>query len=363
MGKVKPPLTSKSSTDKWLGESVSLAPLPVPDFPERLLVDFATRCNLRCPMCPVWGVEDDQQIEDVEGIMGVEAARKILDEVISASPMIAPSVYGEPLLIPKMREIFSEIKSRGMPIAMNTNGLTMSEKIAKFWVEIEVDSVMFSLDATTPDTLMKVRGVDNIAKIESAVFRLTRARGDQEYPRVGVSFTVQDENKNECDAFVDRWAGIVDVVRIGLMFDTQAGTYHDMATPQDRKPCPAIYNTMPIHNDGTVRLCCLDGFRNTNMGNVFKEGVKAVWHGEEFTKARHYHETGQWDQVPFCKNCNGWAQHDYEEEIRDGLLIRRSPQFTYYNKIDRLKNWKGTLLGGHVPPPNELLEEVIPSRV
>ena len=346
----------------WIDPKFNWKPLSIPEFPERLLVDFATRCNLRCPMCPVWGVEDEDQIEDVDGIIGVEASRKILDEVISASPMIAPSVYGEPLLIPNMMQIFSEIKSRGMPIAVNTNGLTMSEKIATFWVDIQVDSVMFSLDSVTPKTLMKVRGVDNLAKIESAVFRLMRARGNQEYPRVGVSFTVQDDNKEEHDAFVNRWAGIVDVVRMGLMFDTEAGTYHDMDTPNERTPCPAIYNTMPIHNDGTVRLCCLDGFRDTNMGNVFKDGVKEVWHGEEFAKARYYHETKQWEKVPFCKNCNGWAQHNYEEEIRDGLLIRRSPQFTYINKIDRLKNWKGTLLGGHVPPSNEILEEDIPAR-
>ena len=89
------------------------------------------------------------------------------------------------------------------------------------------------------------------------------------------------------------------------------------------------------------------------VGNVFEEGVKAVWHSEEFAKARYYHETEQWDKVPFCKNCNGWAQHEFPEEIRDGLFIRRSPQFAYYNRIDRLSNWKGRLLGDHPPPPGE----------
>ena len=96
-----------------------------------------------------------------------------------------------------------------------------------------------------------------------------------------------------------------------------------------------------MHNDGAVTICCLDGFKTTNVGNVFDEGVKAVWNGEEFAKVRYYHETGQWDKVPFCTNCNGWAQYEYEEEVRDGLLIRRSPEFTYYNRIERLKNWKG----------------------
>ena len=348
------------SQAQWVDPSLNWKPLPVLELPERLLIDFATKCNLRCPMCPVWGSNDEGEIDRVLGNMDLDAARKIFDEVVETKPMIAPSIYGEPLLIPNMREVFSDMKARGLPIAVNTNGLTLNAEIAKFWVDIKVDSIMFSLDATTRPTLKKVRGVDKLEKIESAVFRLMKARGESDHPRIGVSFTVQDENKQELEDFVCRWAGVVDVVRIGLMFDSHDGTYHDMQTTTARRPCPAIYNTMPIHNDGTVRLCCLDGFRATTMGNIFEDGVKAVWEGEEFAKARYFHETGQWEKVPFCQNCNGWAQHDYQEEIRDGLLIRRSPQFTYYNKIDRLKNWTGTLLGGHRPPPVNLTE---PSRI
>ena len=344
------------SNAEWVDPSYNWKPLPVPELPERVLIDFATRCNLRCPMCPVWGSEDERQIDQVEGVMDLQAARKVLDEVMAAKPMIAPSIYGEPLLIPNMNEVFTDLKSRGLPIVINTNGLTMSEKIATFWANLPVDSVMFSLDSTTPETLKKVRGVNNLAKIESAVFRLMKARGEREHPRIGVSFTIQDENRHELDNFIARWAGVVDVVRTCPVFDTHDGTFHDVHALNERKPCPAIYKTLPIHNDGSARLCCLDGFRATGMGNVFEDGVKAVWHGEEFAKARYYHETGQWDKVPFCKPCNGWAQYEYEEEIREGLLIRRSPQFTYYNKIDRLRNWKGTLLGGHKAPPVELAE-------
>jgi hypothetical protein len=71
-------------------------------------------------------------------------------------------------------------------------------------------------------------------------------------------------------------------------------------------------------------------------------------------KCAIYHETSQWDKVRFCKNCNGWAQYQYEEEMRDGLFIRRSPEFAYYNRIDRLENWRGRLLGGHREPPRDI---------
>ena len=133
-------------------------------------------------------------------------------------------------------------------------------------------------------------------------------------------------------------------MRTGIVFEN--GTFPDMVEPPKRVPCAVIYKTMPVHNDGSVRLCCLDGVRATDMGNVFEKGVKEIWHGEEFAKARYYHETAQWDKVPFCKGCNGWAQYEYTEEVKDGLLIRRSPEYVYYNLINRLSSWTGNLLGG-----------------
>ena len=136
---------------------------------------------------------------------------------------------------------------------------------------------------------------------------------------------------------------------MGIVFED--GRFPEMIEPPERVPCPVIYKTLPVHHDGSVRLCCLDGTRATDMGNIFADGVRGVWHGEEFAKARYYHETGQWDKVPFCTNCNGWAQYEYEEEVRDGLLIRRSPEYVYYNTVNRIGNWKGVLLGGDISRP------------
>ena len=54
--------------------------------------------------------------------------------------MVAPSIYGEPLLIPNLREVITDLKRRGTAVAMNTNGLTLTEDIASFFCEIGVDS-------------------------------------------------------------------------------------------------------------------------------------------------------------------------------------------------------------------------------
>ena len=59
-------------------------------------------------------------------------------------------------------------------------------------------------------------------------------------------------------------------------------------------------------------------------------------------------------QSTLLQGLHGWAQYEYSEEIKDGLLIRRSPEYVYYNLINRLSSWTGNLLGGHKPPPGQL---------
>lgn len=340
----------------WVDPKYDWKPAPVPEMPPRVLVDFALKCNLRCGMCPVWGTDDDEAIDAIKGLMSLENARRLIDEISVAKPLVHPCLYGEPTLAPHIKDHIKQIKSAGMTFAFNTNGLSLTKGLADFLVEQGVDSVMVSIDAVTPDTLEKIRGIRNLPRIEKAVMTMLKARGDKTTPRIGVSFTIQDENRHEVEAFVQRWVGIVDVVRTGRVFEE--GKFQGLEAPKERTACPVIYKTIPIHNDGTVTVCCLDGMRTTNMGNVFETSVREVWHGEQFTKMRYLHETGQWDAVPFCATCNGWAQYEFEEEIRDGLLIRRSPEFTYYNKIARLDNWHANLLGGHEPPSKEAIEQI-----
>lgn len=170
------------SKAEWVDPKYNWKPLPVPELPGRLLLDLATKCNLRCPMCVVWGSDDEQAVDSVTGVMDLAASRRLLDEIMAAKPLVQPNMWGEPLLAPNLRQQIMDMKSRGMAVAMNTNGLTLTEAIAKFFVEQKVDSVMFSIDAVTRPTLRKIRGIDKVEKLETAVFRLLKMRGEADFP-------------------------------------------------------------------------------------------------------------------------------------------------------------------------------------
>jgi MoaA/NifB/PqqE/SkfB family radical SAM enzyme len=313
--------------------------LPVPELPPRVLLDIhGGYCNLKCPKCFVHGSDDDERIKAVRGRMSLDDARKILDEVMHVKPLFQPNLWTEPLMAKHFREHLRQMKARGIPVVLNTNGLLLTEDMARFFVEIRLEALFVSIDATTKDSLVKARGTDKLEEIEAAVHRMLRVRGDASLPRIGVSFTAEECNRHEVDEFIARWIPHVDVVRVGEVYQEHLGTLSGRPLGQ-RVPCASLYQTLPIHFNGNAVICCLDGWGATNMGNVLHDGVKAVWHGKAFQQARYYHETGQYDRVPFCKDCDVWASYTYDEETREGLLIRRSPLMTYYNRLDRRANW------------------------
>lgn len=321
-------------------------PLPVPDLPPRLLMDLAGGvCNLRCPKCYVFGMSDAKTIKSLRGDMSLENARRILDEVAAIKPIIQPQLWSESLMAKNFREHVAAMKTAGAAVAINTNGLLLKEDMARFFVDVQLDSLSISIDAVTPDTLQQVRATRELDRIEQAVFMMLKMRVGHKYPRIGVSFTVEAENQQERDPFVARWLPHVDVVRVNERYEADGHTAAGDAYAGPRVPCRSLYETLPIQHNGDVSICCLDAFNQVKMGNVLKEGVHGVWHGEAFRKIRHYHETNQYDKIPFCQTCNVWMSYLYTETVENGVLIRRSPLMTYYNRVDSSDNIPARMSG------------------
>lgn len=331
-----------------MSKEISRANRNVPILPPRILLDIHTNCNLQCPQCLVHGESKDPRTLIYKNkIMPLHMAMSIIDEIEEIHPLLIPDMWSEPLLYPYFRELTQYMKKKGVTLAINTNGLLLSEEMAKFLVEIEFDSVIISIDATTDETLKKIRGFSRLSHLIKIVERLIKIRGSKDKPRIGVSMTLQNANIQERDLFVSYWTQRVDFVRIGTYFDGTEFIQVNIGKKGGRIPCLSLYSTMPIHADGNVSICCLDIFNEYNMGNVFNEGIKGVWNGEKFTRIRELHEKNDYSQLPLCRNCSRWNSYQYTDRIENGLLIRKSSEYEYYNRIDRLDSWDEKLHGTH----------------
>jgi radical SAM protein with 4Fe4S-binding SPASM domain len=309
---------------------------------------FEKSCNLKCPKCLVYGESfaRGREIRKSLGKMNIENIINVFEEIkdFPIMPFVSPSFWSEPLVSKKLFIRFvEEAQKRNIPVSINTNALLIDDEMAEFLV-VNLSSISISIDATTSDTLLKVRSTKKIEQIENAVILLLDKRGTKLNPRITVSFTEEIDNIHEKEEFIEKWIEKVDSIRINKVYSDKKQVTVESSEDNriiPRMPCREIYDSMTIDFDGTSRMCCLDGYRETNLGNVFSNSVVDVWNSSKMNNLRRSHEDKNIPIDSFCESCEQWAGFNIINEYeKDGLLIRETAFSNYYNRIDRLGNWQ-----------------------
>ena len=308
-------------------------------FPKKILLGLQEgNCNLSCPKCYTHGSNQISSNTRPNGIMPFDQFIKLLDECVPFQPRIAPQTWDEPLLNSNILEYLSEIKKRKLVTTMDTNGILLNDKAANALIDLSVDSVFISLDAMTEDTYSKVRGHKRFfSMVQNAVLRLLKMRGDKMFPRIGVSYVIEDENEHELESFINFWTPLVDVVRVNKKFEAGRKIRADVSSTI-RTPCWSLYDSLMIHYDGSAALCCVDNHYENSLGNVFTNGVSSVWNGSYFQKARQDHENGDLSRLKICQSCDLWTNNKSNVTETTSLLISETLTHKYYNKKSRLSN-------------------------
>jgi len=66
-------------------------------------------------MCIVHGHPEDPRLKGLlHQTMTVDNARKVLDEIMAAKPLLMPTLWSEPLVNPQFKEHVRQIKERGL---------------------------------------------------------------------------------------------------------------------------------------------------------------------------------------------------------------------------------------------------------
>lgn len=305
--------------------------------PKKILLGLQEgHCNLRCPKCYTYGTNSVSSNERHKGTMDFEKFKVLLDEVKSWKPRIAPQTWDEPFMNPEILKYLEQIKLRDLIITMDTNGLLIKEDQMKEMIRLKVDSVFFSVDAFHDETFKVVRGVNRLPFLKEKIFRFLELRGANLFPRIGVSFVTESDNAQEVRDFVNFWSDKVDVIRVNQKF-LQDRMLSEKPLGK-RTPCWSLFDSLMIHFNGEAALCCTDTHYENKIGNVFTEGVSAVWNGQFFNRARNLHETGRANEISICAKCELWSHDNPVQRTEKNILISETQSHTYYNRIDRLEN-------------------------
>jgi len=96
--------------------------------------------------------------------------------------------------------------------------------------------------------------------------------------------------------------------------------------PEDRVPCPWLFERLNVDSRGDVTLCGEDIGFNERFANVMERSIKEIWNGPEFEYFRKKHLSGKGHEIAICSQCPDWQyrswQYNYWKILRDAEKAR-----------------------------------------
>lgn len=276
-----------------------------PPFPRILKIDICNVCNYSCIFCP--------QAKHVgkKGNIDDKLCMKIIGDAYWAGAReICLSSTGEPLLNKKLPEYIRYAKKLGYEyIFFNTNGLLMTENLAKDLLISGIDSVKFSINGAEKYYAL-VHGVDSYQTVIGNLMGFDMLRKNLRFPcKLYVSYVttkytydevdkVKADTEQYCDEIMvmnaNNRGGVADEVDRKLYLGDDEYAYHF--------PCSQIFNNAYVTSEGYLVACCQDFENNMVMADLNEMSVSDAWNCDRFVEFRKKFLKHEYKGL-LCDNC------------------------------------------------------------
>jgi MoaA/NifB/PqqE/SkfB family radical SAM enzyme len=333
-----------------VGLAASQQPLPSP---VEAYFEVANRCNSKCATCPLT-------------FSPQEAARQLsleeFKQLVAQLPDLRRAVLqgiGEPLLNRDLAPMIAHLKQRGVYTVFNTNAALLTVRRQEELIDSGLDELRVSLDSSTPETYLKIRGIPAFDRVVTNLADMvrTRQRLGSVSPRIAIWMTALRDNLAELPAVVDLAGrlGVDEVYLQRLVYwgqgmatsehslipagaqsgaeailadaERRAGSYGLAFRGADARPPRGILEHSDEHEpwracsrplrlayitaQGTALPCCIAPFTDApfdsiRLGNYLQSGVGAVWHGADYQRFREQLYSS--NPPASCRNCGlAWS--------------------------------------------------------
>jgi MoaA/NifB/PqqE/SkfB family radical SAM enzyme len=311
-------------------------------FPLMCVIAFTYACNSRCPSCPYTNSAIRASYKD-RIHMSEETFKLIADQCGKYHSWIRVSGGGEPLIHPRAVPLFIYAKKAGARVGLITNGSLFSEQNMRQLLSANIDMIEFSVDAADNKTYKKVRpglSWDKLLKTVKKIVAIRNATGAST-KIIASAINQQGVDMEKAACF---WEPIVDCFQKrkfltwGINDPSQSADPEPYLPPENRIPCPFLFERLNIDTRGKVLMCGLDIAGKTNMGNVHKESIRNIWLGKKFSLYRKRHLDREGNKIALCSVCPDWKyrswQHNYWKIVKNAEN-RKNKRIGRLKRIDK----------------------------
>lgn len=296
--------------------------------------EVTTRCNLRCKMCS----HSKYKTSDGKD-MDFSLFTEIIDQIKylkEKNITFVPIGLGEPLLYPRLSEAIDYVKSH-LPysnVTIVTNGVLLNEKRAREFIELGVDNINISLNATNKSVYEKIMGSNCYDRVVNNIVELLTVRGKSgtRNPTLKIQILKTKETILELEQTFNFWKKYLsfrdtifaaDITSNGGEFDSNELGVHTETWNSQRYPCIQSWNVLAIKREGNLYSCCVPFYLKNSeedllLGNVKEKRLKELYFGDnsKIHTIRKKQLRDLYQELPTCLKCdnfnripNGWFRN------------------------------------------------------
>jgi radical SAM protein with 4Fe4S-binding SPASM domain len=274
----------------------------VAQYPDNVMIEVTNACNLQCTMCY------HKHMKRKIGFMSADLYKRIIDEIKEIGiKNVGLYTVGEAFLHPKIFEFIKYAKAVGIEyVYITTNGIPLNEENIKKIVDSGLDSIKFSIDASSKETYERVRVGASWEKLIKNIKMLREIRDKSNSKlRIFASFVVTEGNYKDLLDYKSMFEGIIDETLFSFV-ENQGGHVKEYTkkTSKEFIPCKLLWNRFIITYDGKLTICCMDFESRLTYGNLSENTLKECWNNQSIQKLRSLHKEGKQEKIPLCGECD-----------------------------------------------------------
>lgn len=273
----------------------------VSDYPLLVDIELSSLCNLHCPMC--YTITDQFKKHVNTTRMDWELYRRIIDEIGGKVPAIRLSLRGEALLHKKFVDCVRYARSKGIKeISTLTHGGMLTLPLFERMVDAGIDWITISADGIGA-TYEKIRKPIKFNSLLDKIKAMKRYKDERGLHRPVIKVQgIWPAIRENPEMYYETFAPHVDLVAFNPLIDYLGNDTH--IEYLENFTCPQQYQRLVIGADGLVMKCSNDEENREIVGDIKRETVHQVWHGEKLTAERAMHKQARgFMGSSVCRKC------------------------------------------------------------
>lgn len=327
--------------------------MPAPDklHIRQIALEIHGGCNYRCPMCP----QAEGRERDFLKKLPFDIFAKTIEEAKRYSlEAVSLQGSGEPTLHPEMPRYVRFVKEQGLKCISLTNGYALTPKLSRALIEAGLDALRVSAVGYNRETYHQWMSRDAFEQVREQVREFVRIRnelgGKTEFTLYHL-ITDSSRVAQEVEQYRRNWIEHCGCPGEIWLMHNWGGSY--TGTPYGRphttkrscgRPRAPYLTVRAGGRDGhraAVVPCCFVLGRDSEatLGHLDTQTIAEVVAGAPYEELRHNHDIGNFDAIPYCKDC------DQLYDLPESLVWTNIPgkeygQSKYLKDLD-YRQWSG----------------------